>query len=190
MGDYSETEPPETASRPTDDPTIPVLGDQTELLAVCGFPGVGKSTVSSYLTETLDGTRLRTDEIRKELFPDPTYSSEESITVYKTACERARDELSDGEIVVLDASFANDHYRELAEAAAADCDVPFRLIRVACDEQEVLARIRRRDGISDADVDIYYQIKESFESLERDHLTIDNSGTWDETACALEPYLP
>jgi predicted kinase len=187
MGDHSETE---TARKPADNPATPVLGDETELLAVCGFPGVGKSTVSAYLTDTLDGTRLRTDEVRKELFPDPTYSTSESITVYKTACERAREALADGQTVVLDASFATDHYRDLAETVATECDVPFRLVRVACDEQEVLTRIRRRDGISDADVEVYYKIKESFEPLERDHVTIDNSGAWDETVTTIESYLP
>jgi len=183
VGDRSGTE---TAHRPTDG----VLGDETELLGVCGFPGVGKSTVSEYLTDSLDGVRLRTDEIRKELFSEPTYSTAESIAVYETACERARERLSDGELVVLDASFSSEEYRELAETAADECDVPFRLIRVACDEQEVLARIRRRDGISDADVEVYHKIKSSFDPLERDHLTFDNSGTWDETTRAIDSYLP
>lgn len=168
----------------------PVLGAQTELIAVCGFPGVGKSTISERLTDQLDATRLRTDAIRKKLFDEPTYSSQESRTVYRTAFDRARSLLRNGTPVVFDASFANERHRERAMEVAAECKVPFRLLKVDCDEHEVVRRIKKRDDISDADVEVYYEVREQFDALERDHYRIDNSGTWEQTRRQVDALLP
>lgn len=164
----------------------PTLGTRTELLTVCGVPGVGKSTVAAYLTDALDARRLRTDAIRKELFDEPTYADEESRTVYGTAFERARETLTRGRSVVLDGSFADEHHRTLAAEVARDCDVPFRLLNVRCPEREVVRRIEQRDDISDADVDVYYQMREEFDPLTREHIRVDNAGSWDRTVSRLE----
>ena len=53
------------------------------LVALCGLPGVGKSTVAGYVTEQLDAVRLRTDVVRKELFDEPQYTAEETESVYR-----------------------------------------------------------------------------------------------------------
>jgi predicted kinase len=187
MSDHSE---PESSLPPVKAPTAQTFGAEPELIIVCGYPGVGKSTVSEFLADELDGKRFRSDAIRKELFSNPTYTTEESETVYGTAFERARDRLTEGQTVVLDASFASKHHREQAQAIANDCSVPFRLVHVACNEKEVLARIKRRDGISDADIEVYYEVREGFDPLERDCLEIDNSDTWKSTEQFLETLLP
>lgn len=166
-----------------------VLGKQTELIAVCGFPGVGKSTVSEKLRDDLDAKRLRTDAIRKELFDDPTYSTEESRIVYQTAFDRTRETLEAGQTVVFDASFANKRHRDIARQVAIECNVPFRLLKVDCEESEVVRRIEQREDISDADVDVYYQIREKFEAIEQDHFRINNSDSWEQTARQLNTLI-
>lgn len=166
------------------------LGTGTQLVAVCGFPGVGKSTVSEHITDALDATRLRTDAVRKELFDEPTYSSAESRTVYETTFKRARRSLEAGETVVVDASFSNRRYRDSAKGVALDCGVPFHLVKVDCEESTTVSRIERRDGISDADVDVYYEVREGFDPIERDHVRIDNSGTWERTREQVDALLP
>lgn len=150
------------------------------LVAVCGYPGVGKSTVAETLTGWLDATRLRTDAVRKELYDEPTYTSAESKIVYETVLSRARDHLEDGPVVV-DASFADRRYRAQAERVARERGVPFRLVKVHCEQSVALGRIREREGISDADVEIYHHVKESFDPLGADRATVDNSGAWDQT---------
>ena len=166
------------------------LGTETELVGVCGFPGVGKSTVSEYITDALGAKRLRTDAVRKELFDDPTYSSAESRTVYETTFERARELLEAGETVVVDASFSNRQYRDGAKGVAVDCGVPFHLVKVDCDEGTTVSRIERRDGISDADVAVYYEVRDGFDPIERDHARIDNSGSWERTREQVDALLP
>jgi len=155
------------------------------LVAVCGFPGVGKSTVAQTLAEQLDATWLRTDAVRKELFAEPTYEAEETKTVYRTVCERAAQHLSDRSVVI-DASFADRRHRAAVQRVAAECGVPFTLVQVTCDEAVTIDRIRDREGISDADVEIYHELKDSFDPLETAHVTVDNSGSWAETVAQLE----
>jgi predicted kinase len=59
-------------------------------------------------------------------------------------------------------------------------------VQVTCDEEVTIERIRDREGISDADVEIYHEIKDSFDPLETTHVTVDNSGSWSETVAQLE----
>ncbi|SNR54918.1 AAA family ATPase [Halorubrum vacuolatum] len=150
--------------------------DVAALVVVCGLPGVGKSTVAKRIADHVDGTVLRTDVIRKELFTEPTYTETETERVYGELLDRARSRVADGDSVVLDATFADRRFRTgVAEAAATVAD-RFELVKVECDEAVVRRRIERRDGISDADFDVYLRFKEAFEPLDRDHVVIDNSG--------------
>ena len=66
------------------------------LVVVCGLPGVGKTTVAEHASERLDGTLLRTDVVRKELFPDPEYTDAEAAAVYDELFARASEELARG----------------------------------------------------------------------------------------------
>lgn len=156
------------------------------LVLVCGLPGTGKSTVAERIVEVLPARLLRTDVVRKELFPEPTYAAEESATVYDELFSRARETLDAGEDVVLDATFRQRDLRDRAAAVAAAADVEFRLVRVTCDEAVVRERIRKRqryeDDESDADFAVYNQLKDEFEPIEREeHVVVDNSGALSET---------
>lgn len=160
-------------------------GGGPTLVAVCGCPGVGKSTVARTLAEWLDATWLRTDAVRKELFEEPTYEPEESKSVYQTAMDRARAALPDRPVIV-DASFADRRHRAAVQRVAAECGVPFTLLQVHCDESVTIDRIRDREDISDADVEVYHEIKDSFDPLWTEHITVDNSDSWDATVEQLE----
>jgi len=189
VGDESEDATGLTPLQRPEEPEV-TLGTGTELVGVCGFPGVGKSTVSEHIADALGATRLRTDAVRKELFDEPTYSAEESRTVYETTFERARELLQAGETVVVDASFSKQRYRDSARGVAVDCGVPFHLVKVDCEERTTVSRIERRDGISDADVAVYYEVREGFDPIERDHARIDNSGSWERTREQVDALLP
>lgn len=161
------------------------------LVLVCGLPGTGKSTVAERVAELLSARLLRTDVVRKELFPEPTYAAEESAAVYDELFGRARETLAGGDHVVLDATFRRRELRERAAELADDTGVEFRLVRVDCAEPVVRERIRKRqteeDDESDADFAIYTQLKAEFEPIRGDdHLVIDNSGALSETLDAVD----
>ncbi|GAB7094753.1 AAA family ATPase [Halolamina litorea] len=161
------------------------------LVLVCGLPGTGKSTVAERVAEVLPARRLRTDVIRKELFPEPTYAAEESAAVYDELLARAREGLDAGDHVVLDATFRRRELRQRAATVAEETGVEFRRVRVTCEESVVRDRIHERqteeDDESDADFAIYTQLKDEFEPIEdEDHLVVDNSGPLSETLEAVD----
>ena len=155
------------------------------VFVVAGEPGVGKSKVAKHIAKRTDGKRLATDVIRKDLFgPEPTYSKEESQAVYDEMFDRAKNRLTRGEPVVLDATFMLASGRERANRLAQKFTDPydFTIVRVICDEDIAIRRIKERDsGPSDADVDVYRSIRDRFEEIELPHVTIDNSAWWFDT---------
>jgi len=169
-----------TASEPNDAPTpVTSSGSEAEpgdLVVVCGLPGVGKTTVAKRIADHVGGEILRTDVIRKELFPDPTYADEETEAVYDTLIQRARERVVDGDAVVLDATFADERFRGDVRRMARDAADTFELVKVECDETTVKRRIEQRDGISDADFDIHLRFKELFDGVDSEHRVVDNSG--------------
>ncbi|MFC7057661.1 AAA family ATPase [Halovenus salina] len=156
------------------------------VVAVCGLPGVGKSTVSSYLTDRLDGVRLRTDAIRKELVDEPVYTDAEGERVYDELFSRTEHHVQNDEPVVLDATFADERHRKRANRLAEDLGAEFRLIRVVCDADVVENRIESREDISDADAAIYRQFKDEFDSLDLDYDRIDNSESLSRTRAQVD----
>lgn len=151
------------------------------LVAVCGLPGVGKSTVSSQVADRVDGVRLRTDTIRKELVDEPEYTDEERERVYDELFARAGRYLAEDASVVLDATFAESEHREQLRHVADTHDVEFELVRVVCNPEVVERRIETREDVSDADVSVYRRFRDQFDALELDHVQVDNSESLDRT---------
>lgn len=144
----------------------------------CGLPGVGKSTVSAYTARQLDARRYRNDEVRKDLFDEPTYTAEETRRTYEELLDRARADLVAGEDVVVDATFTECWERDLAAEVATETGARVTLVHVTCPRAVVRERIRERtDDPSDADLAVYERLRAEFEPLERDHVTVDNGGS-------------
>lgn len=137
------------------------------LTLVGGLPGSGKSTLSGALADRLGVTLLSSDRLRKELAGIPAeqpaaaaygeglYSPEWTSKTYAALLDRASALLSQGESVVLDATWSDAGQREaalsMAEHTHADlvalhCHVP--------DEVTTTRLARRRPGESDARADV------------------------------------
>jgi predicted kinase len=150
------------------------------LVVVCGLPGVGKTTVARMIADRLGVEPLRTDVVRRELFPDPTYSDEERRAVYEALFDRARERLDRGTDVVLDGTFTDAAPRERTHELAAAAGTERRLVEVTCEESVVRERIAgRTDDESDADFEVYRTLESTFEPLAGAHATVDNSGGHD-----------
>lgn len=160
------------------------------LVVVCGLPGVGKSTVAKMIVDELDGTCLRTDEIRKELFSEPQYDSEENEATYDEMFTRAEDALARGSDVVLDATFTERSKREAARDLARSNEADFRLLKVEADEEVVKDRIsNRKDEVSDANFQTYLEKKRTFDDVLEDITVVDNSGDKSRTRCQVEEWI-
>lgn len=152
------------------------------LVVCCGLPGVGKSTVSAYIANERSATRLRTDEVRHDLFETPSYSPEEGRRTYEELFERTRERLEAGQDVVVDGTFKYARERDQAETLGEKSGATVRFVHVTCPPAVVRERIQSRtDDASDADVSVYQKHRDQFESPTRDHVTVDNSGDLTDT---------
>jgi predicted kinase len=147
------------------------------LYVMVGLSGTGKSTAADIIREKTNGTIHRTDSIRKEIVNgEPTYSRSESQRVYDALFSRAADDLSNGSDVVLDATFSLKMGRENAEDVANQTNSQIRFVHITSQDQIIRERLRNRTNTdSDADISVYEKQQDSFEPLEREHTTIDNS---------------
>lgn len=160
------------------------------LIAVGGLPGTGKSVVSARIATHLDALLLRTDVVRKELFPHPQYTDAENNQVYTEVYRQAAEALDGGQVVILDATFRQQADRSRAAELAAAHGVPFALILVTAPEEQVRQRLaQRHSDASDADWSIYVQMKAQFEPVHQQHSQIDNRGTLTDLDRQIEEWL-
>lgn len=160
------------------------------LTVVCGLPGVGKTMVARTAAGVVDGEVLRTDVLRKTHFPEPAYTDPEERSVYVTLFDQAAKHLSSGTPAVLDGTFHDRRYRDRAEDVADDVGVPCRFVHVVCDTSVVRDRIAaREDDESDATFEIYKRFQAEFDSVEREHAVVDNSGPKDRTQAQVRGIL-
>lgn len=161
------------------------------LVVVCGLPGTGKTTVSGTIADRVDGDRLRTDVIRKELVADPDYAPAETRRVYDELFARARSVAEQDGTAVLDGTFKRESDRLRARNLAAELGVPFHLVHVECDPAVAKERIATRaDDESDADVAVYETHRDAFEPIGMEHHSVDNSGSLDATVAQVEAQFP
>lgn len=141
------------------------------LIIVCGLPGSGKTTLAKAVSKAVGALHLSSDRIRKEIFPDPTYSEEEKRAVYMEMAERAKKALSEGRDVVADATFYKKWQREAFTSLTGEC----RTVLCTLDEENIRKRLgrRRMGGISDADYEVYIKLRGEFEGIEGKFLEID-----------------
>ncbi len=141
------------------------------LIVVFGLSGSGKSFVSRILKEEFNYEWIRSDEVRKKLagiepqrsakaeFGKGIYTEEMTKRVYKKMIEEAKELISKGKKVVLDATFLKRWQRELVRENFKES----LFILVKAEEGEIKRRLETRKDISDADFNIYLKQKEVFE---------------------------
>jgi aminoglycoside phosphotransferase family enzyme/predicted kinase len=134
------------------------------LVAIGGLSGTGKSTVARAVAPEIGATPgaiiLRTDVERKLMRDVPlterltadAYSPEARAEVYMRLFAKAKQIVSTGHSVIIDAVLDMPAFRDAAKAAADESGVPFVGIWLEAPEEVMIARVRGRAGdASDAD---------------------------------------
>ena len=146
------------------------------IILICGYPGVGKTTLANELGPLINAVILSTDKIRKELIDKPNYSEEEEKLIYNILLLIAKYLHNNGINCILDATFNNQKAIEDIKKGLNLTDDQFKIIECICPEELVISRIQKRKrGYSDADVSIYRMVKENYEPLKEKHITVDTS---------------
>ena len=145
------------------------------LIIICGLPGSGKSSLSQEIMKIIPAEYLNSDVIRKQMFSNPEYSEEEKKRVYHEMAGKVRDYLDQGKNVIADATFFKKEYRQMMTEG---CRKHY-IIRCILPEEHVKQRIEGRTmkggDPSDADYNVYLELKKEFEPIEGEHLEVDCS---------------
>ena len=86
------------------------------VILVLGLPGSGKSYFAERLAQKIHAEYLNSDQIRKEMFPDRTYSDSEKARVYEALLKKMQEAIDKEKDVVLDATFYKNKIRECLDA--------------------------------------------------------------------------
>lgn len=146
------------------------------LVIVCGLPGIGKTTFAKKLAPLINATVLSTDKIRKELIILPTYEKEERKLIYDVMILLARYLHDSGIRCILDATFSREDSRTKIKKKLGIQDGEFFVIECLCPENIIISRLKeRKNGYSDAGIEVYQKMKKIYEPVKRKHIAIDTT---------------
>ncbi|MDE1768980.1 MAG: AAA family ATPase [Thaumarchaeota archaeon] len=146
------------------------------IIIICGLPGVGKSTLAKNLAPMINATILSSDKIRKELFLNPTYSPFERKLVYDVMIIVAKYLNETGNNCILDATFNRDDSRLEIKNKLQLRDKEFQIVECFCHEEVVISRLEsRKDDYSDATIEVYQRMKNIYEPVTIEHISVDTA---------------
>jgi predicted kinase len=152
------------------------------LVILCGLPGTGKSFLARRLADQLPALIVESDLVRKQLFPQPDYSFEESRYTHRVAHLLIEDALQKGFNVISDATNLAEWHREALLRIAQRTHARFVIVQITAPGTVIQERLTRRrtdrapHDHSDATWQVYEKLKPAFEPIAGPHLVIDTSG--------------
>jgi len=141
------------------------------VIFVMGLPGSGKSYFALRLAEMMDAVYLNSDRIRKEVLRGTRYTDDEKLIVYEEMLRQAEGAVAKGKQVVLDATFFTRDIRDWYTRSLQELDETV-FIEVEADEDLIRERLKRPREDSDANFEVYREIKEEWEPLRDEHLVL------------------
>ena len=176
--------------------------EKPSLIIVCGLMGVGKSQLAKKISIYCGAESISMDILRKKMLNIPSqqrhyndfgkgiYDDETTIKVYQEAFSIARNRLTNGVSVVIDASFKKKTQRLSALALAQEVNANFIVISCECSDEIIEERLKKRElgqeGISDGRWEIFEKQKLTNEKIDEilpeNFFVIDTSSDKNETA--------
>ena len=170
------------------------------ILAICGSPGVGKSTQSNRLAEWLNmrirprTPVIRSDAIRADRFKGEEYSSEQTPVVYKIlsslVIEQIHESMFVDDLFIVEGTFI-DKYRDiLCDCVGDQANIWF--IRLVASEESREERVRKRTKVgpdpfcSGYDTDVMERSTYVPRPSRYWEVTVPAEGTEDETFAVLK----
>lgn len=161
---------------------------QPALVLLSGLPGTGKSHLAAMIAERHSVAVLRSDEVRKALFPVPQYTGTENGNVYLSCYALLEALLADGYAVVFDATNLLRRGRRRAQKIAERAGAPVLMFVTTAPPEVVAERLHKREQgesaafSSDAGWAVHQKLAATVDTVSEPALVIDTAGS-------LEPAL-
>lgn len=141
------------------------------IILVTGLPGSGKSYFAQQLAPLIGAEYISSDKVRSLTLEAATYTDKEKWMVYDEMLRMAVGAAGKGRPVVLDATFYTQALRTAFRRTLEDTG-RIAFIEVMADEGLIRERLRRPRRDSDANFEVYKEIKELWEPLPEPHLVL------------------
>ncbi|CAN2045540.1 hypothetical protein GMMP1_1600002 [Candidatus Magnetomoraceae bacterium gMMP-1] len=153
------------------------------LFITTGLIGSGKSWISERISKKFKAKILSTDIARKEIFNiemnekkledygQKVYSKKSREKVYVKLFEKAEKLLQQGLNVIIDASFQQQHYRDMAKNLADKTNSQFIILYCCTPENEIKKMLKERSqtqSVSDGRLEIFDDFKKNFDEVKID----------------------
>ena len=151
------------------------------LIVIYGLPGTGKSYFARHLEKETGAYYLNTDMIREKIDKKGKYDIKSKQEVYGKLMQQAKEELIKGSDVIADGTFhKNSRRKEFADIARETGHRIF-FIEMKSDETTIKKRLEKKRKYSEADFEVYKQLKKEFETQPEVNLKLwSDSQTVDE----------
>ena len=150
-------------------------------VVVSGLPGTGKTFFCKKLADKQSFCIVESDALRKVLFPSPDYSPVESARLFTAIHGLIEWLLENGVPVILDSTNLSEHNREYLYRISDRAGARLALVSVEAPPAVAYQRLQARkngavpDTKSDADWEIYGQMKSKAEKIQRNYFVVDTS---------------
>jgi predicted kinase len=150
------------------------------LIILCGLPGSGKSTLAARIAEVFPVAIVRTDTVRKAIFPCPQYTEDEGRLTYLVAHRLARELLDESYATVLDGTNLTEYSRRQAYAVAYWAAARYLVVRTTAPLVVLQSRLEHAPGgagryDSDATWLVALRMRRNEEPVAVPHLEVDTS---------------
>ena len=146
----------------------------TMLIIIMGLPGSGKTYFARAFAKSIGGKHINSDIIRKHQDKQPEYTLTDKAAVYKTMFETVCQLLKRDKIVIVDATFSLQQYRDPYFNFVNKNQIPVNLILIEANAQTIAHRLQKKRPDSDADFAVYKKIRSEFEPLNIEHLVLSS----------------
>ena len=143
-----------------------------QLVVVFGLPGSGKSTFAQELSSAIDARVINSDMVRDDVLLRGNYADKAKEKVYAEMLKMAVNNIKNGDSVILDGTYSKEKLRQKVVSKARELHLIPHFIEVKADEEVIRDRIRAKRKESDADYDVYLNIRAQFEPLCSRHLVV------------------
>lgn len=165
-------------------PETPFVRSGGSLLVMVGLPGTGKSYLVEELAKTLPLVVITTDEVRRFLPEQPTYTPSENVFIYEVCHALTAIRLARGQRVIFDGTNYVAAQRQKLYGIAQQQQAALAVCHVQVSKQVARQRLehrisgqRRDTDMSEADWAVYQWMVEAQEPIARPHLVLDTTET-------------